>query len=287
MHNIRTCTACGQSILHHCEHSIYESFYLTLRKFTIIEEILCNYIYCCLVISVHILYIVHLFSLTIFVFKVIAIIYDLCIVELAQLNIFIYNEDNSSIFLNNPIIITGDGVIVVTIYIVNITENKIWKTRMSLSLPSGAVIDVTESTVLSKYIINDLQIFSHLLGTYDITEATLYNDLNNIGRICYSCHFIRGAIVKGYLISLTSSTYSTNISLMCSPVCSSTVIECTYDIPTGIYNMYVYDIEKEDTLSDDWAISIYHVLFPCSISMAIAFVTITIITTNDSKFYVF
>ena len=74
---------------------------------------------------------------------------------------FIYNEDSSSIFLNNPIIITDEGVIVVTIYIVNITENKIWKTRMSLSLPSGAVIDVPESTVLNKYIINDLQIFSH------------------------------------------------------------------------------------------------------------------------------
>ena len=42
---------------------------------------------------------------------------------------------------------------------------------------------------------------------------------------------------------------------MCSPVCSSTVIGCTYDIPAGIYNMYVYDIEEEDTLSDDWAIS--------------------------------
>ena len=81
--------------------------------------------------------------------------------ESGQLNIVIYNEDNSSIFLNNPIIITDEGVIVVTIYIVNITENKIWKTRMSLSLPSGVVIDVTESTVLSKYIINDLQIFSH------------------------------------------------------------------------------------------------------------------------------
>ena len=85
--------------------------------------------------------------------------------------------------------------------------------------------------------------------------ATLYNDLSNIDRICYSCHFIRGAIVKGCLISLTSSTYSTNISLMCSPVCSSTVIGCTYDIPTGIYNMYVYDIEGEGRLSDDWAIS--------------------------------
>ena len=121
--------------------------------------------------------------------------------------------------------------------------------------PSGAVIDVTESTVLSKYIINDLQIFFHSLGTYDITEATLYNDLSNIGRICYSCHFIRGAIVKGCLISLISSTYSTNLSLMCSPVCRSTVIGCTYNIPTGIYNMYVYDIEEEDTLSDDWAIS--------------------------------
>ena len=93
------------------------------------------------------------------------------------------------------------------------------------------------------------------IGTYDVTEAILYNDLSNIGRICYNCHFIRGAIVKGCLISLTSSTYSTNISLMCSPVCSSTVIGCTYDIPSGIYNMYVYDIEEEGTLSDDWAIS--------------------------------
>ena len=94
----------------------------------------------------------------------------------------------------------------------------------------------------------------HSLGTYDITEATLYNDLSNIGRTCYNCHFIREAIAKGCLISLSSSTYSTNISLMCSPVCS-TVIGCTYDIPTGIYNMYVYDIEEESTLSDDWAIS--------------------------------
>ena len=95
----------------------------------------------------------------------------------------------------------------------------------------------------------------HSLGTYDITEATLYNDLSNIGRTCYSCHFIKGAIAKGCLISLISSTYSTNISLMCSPVCSSTVIGCTYDISTGIYNMYVYDIEEDGTLSSDWAIS--------------------------------
>ena len=42
---------------------------------------------------------------------------------------------------------------------------------------------------------------------------------------------------------------------MCSPVCSSTVIGCTYDLPSGIYNMYVYDIEEEGTLSDDWPIS--------------------------------
>ena len=47
---------------------------------------------------------------------------------------------------------------------------------------------------------------------------------------------------------------------MCSPVCSSTVIGCTYDISTGIYNMYVYDIE-EDTLSDDWAISSTNITF--------------------------
>ena len=42
---------------------------------------------------------------------------------------------------------------------------------------------------------------------------------------------------------------------MCSPVCSSTVIGCTYDLPSGIYNMYVYDIEEKSRLSDEWAIS--------------------------------
>ena len=175
--------------------------------------------------------------------------------ESAQLNVVISNEYNSSIFLNNPIIITDEGVIVATVYITNITENKIWKTTMTLSLPSGVVIDVIDSMVLSKYIINDLQIFSRSLGTYDITEANLYNDLSNIGRICYSCHFITGAIVKGCLISLTSSTYTSNISLMCSPVCTGTVIGCTYDIPTGVYNIYVYDIKEEGTILDHWAIS--------------------------------
>ena len=168
-------------------------------------------------------------------------------------------------------------------------------TKMSLSLPSGALIDVTESTVLNKYIINDLQIFSHSLGTYHITEATLYNDLSNIGRLCYSYHFIRGDIVKGCFISLTSSTYSSNISLMCSPVCSSTVIGCTYDIPTGIYNMYVYDIEEKGRLSDDWAISSTNIIITglepiclsikmiilllCSVSIIIALVTTTITIT--------
>ena len=42
---------------------------------------------------------------------------------------------------------------------------------------------------------------------------------------------------------------------MCSLVCSSTVIGCTYDLPSGIYNMYVYDIEEEGRLSDEWTIS--------------------------------
>ena len=121
------------------------------------------------------------------------------------------------------------------------------------------------------------------LGTFDVIQAIIYNNLST----CYSCHFIRGAIVKGCFISLTSSTYSSNISLMCSPVCSNTVIGCTYDLPSGIYNMYVYDIEEEDRLSDDWAISSNNITitgleltFPslelCSVSM----VTITTGTSD-------
>ena len=47
---------------------------------------------------------------------------------------------------------------------------------------------------------------------------------------------------------------------MCSPVCSSTVIGCTYDLPSGIYNMYVYDIEEEGRLSDEWAISYTNII---------------------------
>ena len=84
---------------------------------------------------------------------------------------------------------------------------------------------------------------------------------------------------------------------MCSPVCSSTVIGCTYDIPSGTYNMYVYDIEEEDTLSDDWAISSTNITitgleptYPslemistaCSVSMVTTLATTTItMTTYD------
>ena len=84
---------------------------------------------------------------------------------------------------------------------------------------------------------------------------------------------------------------------MCSPVCSSTVIGCTYDIPTGIYNMYVYDIEEEGRLSDDWAISSTNITitgfqpsYPslqmistsCSVSRVTALVTTAItMTTYD------
>ena len=46
---------------------------------------------------------------------------------------------------------------------------------------------------------------------------------------------------------------------MCSPVCSNTVIGCTYGLHSGIYNMYVYDIEEEDRLSDDWATSSHNI----------------------------
>ena len=80
---------------------------------------------------------------------------------------------------------------------------------------------------------------------------------------------------------------------MCSPVCSSTVIGCTYDIPSGIYNMYVYDIEEEGTLSDDWAILSTNItitgleptstsLESCSVSCCVSMVTVFHITYNNN-----
>ena len=87
---------------------------------------------------------------------------------------------------------------------------------------------------------------------------------------------------------------------MCSPVCSSTVIGCTYDLPSGIYNMYVYDIEEEDTLSDDWAASSNNITITgleptyqylkvtstilCSFSMVTAIVTTEASHCLDSKY---
>ena len=46
------------------------------------------------------------------------------------------------------------------------------------------------------------------LGTYDITEAILYNDLSNIGKTCYSCRFRRGAIVTDFLHTLFILSHS-------------------------------------------------------------------------------
>ena len=79
---------------------------------------------------------------------------------------------------------------------------------------------------------------------------------------------------------------------MCSPVCSSIVIGCTYDLPSGIYNMYVYDIEEEDTLSDHWAISSTNIIITgleptyssleviCPVSHYFSIVTVTIRMCN-------
>ena len=74
---------------------------------------------------------------------------------------------------------------------------------------------------------------------------------------------------------------------MCSPVCSSTVIGCTYDIPTGIYNMYVYNIEEEDRLSDDWVISSTNItitrLEPSPPVAVVSFLTV-IVTKGTSDY---
>ena len=66
----------------------------------------------------------------------------------AQINVFIFNEDNS--FLNNSIVITDEGAVVPAVLMLNITENKIWKIAMTLSFLSGIVISVSESTILSE-----------------------------------------------------------------------------------------------------------------------------------------
>ena len=66
----------------------------------------------------------------------------------AQINVFIFNEDNS--FLNNSIVITNEGAVVPAVLMLNITENKIWKIAMTLSFLSGIVISVSESTILSE-----------------------------------------------------------------------------------------------------------------------------------------
>ena len=81
---------------------------------------------------------------------------------------------------------------------------------------------------------------------------------------------------------------------MCSPVCSSTVIGCTYDLPSGIYNMYVYDIKEEDRLSDDWSISSTNITITgleptytslevtCPVSRYVSMVTVFHITYNNN-----
>ena len=57
--------------------------------------------------------------------------------------------------------------------------------------------------------------------------------------------------MTGCHISLISSTYSSNISLMCSPVCSSTVIGCTYDLPSDImictFNVVFTEVRDSST----------------------------------------
>ena len=144
---------------------------------------------------------------------------------------------------------------------------------MSNILTSGPSINITNSIILSPDMtyIGEVTL-SNIDGTFNtITDVNFskYNKIVllllllsiiathgiqnvivniNLGSICIICNFINGATELGCQVNIiqNNSNILYSVKFLRSPITSSTSSGCV-DIVTGLYDLYVYDIESDNS----------------------------------------
>ena len=150
---------------------------------------------------------------------------------------------------------------------------------MSNVLTSGPSINITNSIILSPDMtyIGEVTL-SNLDGTFNTITDVKFSKYNkivlllllllllllsiiathgiqnvivniNLGSICIICYFINGATELGCLINLLQNDIIIlEKQFLRSPITSSTSSGCV-DIVTGLYDLYVYDIESDNSFN--------------------------------------
>ena len=147
--------------------------------------------------------------------------------------------------------------------------------EVTLSNRDGAFNKIT-GVNFSKYK-NKLLLLLSIIATFGVQNVIV-----NIhsGSICIICQFINGTTELGCQLDIiqNNSNILYSVKFLRSPITSSTSSGCV-DIITGIYALYVYDIESDNVLNDVPAKIIHQVVVPMSSSTQV----ITSTTSIDGK----
>ena len=94
-------------------------------------------------------------------------------------------------------------------------------------------------------ILCNILILFYDIGTYDVINATAYNNGNSI---CVECVFSSAPYAKSCYVSVIGMT-SMNKTFVKNSPSDLTVQDCIDNLPAGNYTVYVYDVENDIPLT--------------------------------------
>ena len=131
-----------------------------------------------------------------------------------------------------------------------------------------------------------LLLSSSIIATHGIQNVTVNI---NPGSICIICYFINGATELGCLINLLQNDIIIlEKQFLRSPITASTSTGCV-NIVTGLYDLYVYDIENDNSSDNVVVYKEQNILVIESSSTQVITSTISVLLstiTVDGKIYI-
>ena len=146
----------------------------------------------------------------------------------------------------------------------DLPDKKKWLISFSLVYNSGLYINVSQPTEFSKLIYTVLSYVYEtcLLATFDVQNGSLEVIDSTVGEVCFTCHFVTGSQSQGCYVeynSLIIDYYSGNITIVRTPVDTSTASKCVTGIYTSNYTVTFFDLDDNNNIFiEEYAVKISH-----------------------------
>ena len=93
------------------------------------------------------------------------------------------------------------------------------------------------------------------LATFNVQRTTLFT--NNSASICVQCTFADNSPAKGCHVIAVSNNATTSIDITIQDINNTRIEGCLSDISSGVYNITIYDIKSDGSISAT-PVTVYH-----------------------------